>query len=274
MTAPRLPSLSLSHGSPMTAIQDSPARRFLAGLADHLPRPDAILIASAHWETAEPAVASAARPETVHDFWGFPAPLYDIRYPAPGAPALADRVAALLVSAGLGRGDLRDPKQGLDHGAWVPLSLAFPAADIPVAQISIQHPKGPRHHLALGQALAPLREEGVLVIGSGSLTHNLRAFFGQPLDSPVEPWVSAFADWVADRLAAGDLAALLNYRAMAPHAVQNHPRDEHLLPLFVALGCGSHADSDADFGGLTITARRLHASYDHGILAMDAYRFD
>ena len=258
---PTLPSLYISHGSPMTALQPGPVRERLAELAADLPRPQAILIATAHWLSVQPRVGGAAQPETVHDFFGFPAALYDIRYPAPGAPALADRALQLLAGAGVQA--TLDPRQGLDHGAWVPLRLLYPDADIPVVPLSIQPERDPAHHLAVGRALAPLRDEGVLVIGSGSITHNLgelRMGYGAEREAP---YVRPFIAWVEERLGAGDVDALLDYRRQAPFAQRAHPTDEHLLPLFVALGAA----------GTQPTAQRIDAGIDHGILAMDIYRF-
>lgn len=256
-------ALFISHGSPMLALQDSPARRFLAQLGADIPRPKAILVASAHWETLQaPALGFARRPETIHDFGGFPPELYALEYPAPGAPEVAERAAALLQAAGYPV--RRDDERGLDHGAWVPLSLMFPQADIPVLQLSLLHGATPAEHFRLGQAIAPLRAEGVLVIGSGSMTHNLRALRrdgAEPAD-----WVTAFSDWMAARLAGGEREALLDYRREAPFAAQNHPSEEHLLPLFVAMGAGAGA-------GAGTAARRLHASVEYGALAMDVYAF-
>jgi 4,5-DOPA dioxygenase extradiol len=261
MTA-ALPTVFLSHGSPMLAVDGSAAHDFLKGLAACLPRPKNILAVSAHWETAAPAVSLAASPETIHDFGGFPDALYRLQYPAPGAPDLAARTAGLLEAAGFAVG--RDPGRGLDHGAWVPLGLIYPDADIPVTQLAIQPHRGPAHHLALGRALRPLREEGTLILASGAVTHNLQAFFrGRfALETPPPDWVSVFADWIADAIAAGRLQDLLHYRERAPFAVENHPTDEHLLPLFVA--CGAAADS--------LAGEALHRSTAYGILAMDAYR--
>ncbi|RJG11663.1 DODA-type extradiol aromatic ring-opening family dioxygenase [Massilia cavernae] len=257
-----LPSLFVSHGAPTLAIVDSPARRFLLELGRTLPRPKAILVASAHWETrGGPAVSLAAKPETIHDFGGFPAELHAMQYPAPGAPDVARRAAQLLSQAGFSTGE--SATRGLDHGAWVPLSLMYPDADIPVAQVSIVHGGSPGAHETLGAALAALREEGVLVIGSGSLTHNLYEFRSQPIDTAAPAWVSEFGSWMKDRLDAGDREALLDYRKLAPHAERNHPSEEHLLPLFVAMGAG----------GESARAERLHASFEYGILAMDVYAF-
>ncbi len=258
-----LPTIFVSHGSPMLALNDTPARRFLQELASTLPRPKAIVVASAHWETgSSPHVSLASRPETIHDFGGFPQALFDIRYPAPGAPEVARRVASLFDAAGMAAGS--SASRGLDHGAWVPLSLMYPEADIPVMQVSLVRGASPAVHATIGRALSPLRQEGVLVIGSGSLTHNLHEFRGQRLDEPAAPWVSEFAGWMRDRLEANDSEALLDYRKLAPSAIRNHPSEEHLLPLFVAMGAG----------GPGARARLLHASTEHSVLAMDAYAFE
>ncbi|MDQ2990044.1 MAG: dioxygenase [Pseudomonadota bacterium] len=258
-----LPTIFVSHGSPMLALQDSPARRFLQGLGQSLPRPKAIVVVSAHWETAgAPAVSLAAQPETIHDFGGFPQALFDMRYQPAGAPAVAERAASLFEAAGIPVG--RSAQRGLDHGAWVPLSRMYPDADVPVMQISLIRGASPAAHEKLGQALAQLRHEGVLVIGSGSLTHNLYEFRGQPVDAPAPQWVSEFESWMRERLEANDNAALLDYRSRAPSASENHPTEEHLLPLFVAMGAA----------GAGAKAQLLHSSYEHGVLAMDAYAFD
>jgi 4,5-DOPA dioxygenase extradiol len=257
-----LPTLFISHGSPMLAIEDSPARRFLLALGKSLPRPEAIVVASAHWETAgAPAVSAAIRPETIHDFGGFPAELFAIQYPAPGAPGIAERTAGLLRQSGYAV--QRSPDRGLDHGTWVPLRLMYPEADIPVMQLSIMRGATPAEHERLGSALTALREEGVLVIGSGSITHNLAEFSGQGIDAPVPTWVSEFGTWMNTMLQQQQRNALLDYRRQAPFAQRNHPTEEHLLPLFVAMGAA----------GEKARADRLHASYEHGVLAMDVYAF-
>ena len=255
------PTLFLSHGSPMTVITDTPGHRFLAGLAATMPRPKAILMASAHWLTMGPALSAPERNETIHDFGGFPSALYAYRYPAPGAPELARRAAALLAAAGLPAAI--DPARGLDHGAWVPLLLAWPEADIPVAQLAIQPRQGPAHHLAMGRALAPLAGEDVLVIGSGSFTHNLGRVRRGAVGVPDEPDVAAFAEWMDQALEQGRTEDLLAYRTRAPFAQEQHPTDEHLLPLYVALGAA----------GAGAKAERLHASADYGVLRMDAFAF-
>jgi 4,5-DOPA dioxygenase extradiol len=257
-----LPSLFISHGSPMLAIDDSPARRFLLELGKTLPRPKAIIVISAHWESiAAPAVSFASRPETIHDFGGFPPALFAIEYPAQGAPETAARAAELLEHAGFSV--RRSPDRGLDHGAWVPLRLMYPDADIPVTQISVLRNATPAEHEKLGRALAKLRDEGVLIIGSGSLTHNLYEFRGQPIDAPVPSWVSDFGTWMMNMLQDNERAALLDYRRRAPSAERNHPTEEHLLPLYVAMGAA----------GEGARAERIHASFEYGILAMDVYAF-
>lgn len=229
----RLPSLFLSHGAPTLPIDPAMPSGEFATLAEHLPRPRAILMLSAHWCTAAPVASTAEAPETIHDFYGFPRELYALSYDAPGAPELAHQAAALL-------GEARIPTQtqphGLDHGAWVPLLLMYPQADIPVAQLSIQPDRDPAHHYAVGRALRPLAEDGVLIVGSGQITHNLRAadFGARPGDA--DPRVAEFTDWFEARLAERDVAALLDYRKRAPHAALMHPTDEHLLPVFASLG--------------------------------------
>jgi 4,5-DOPA dioxygenase extradiol len=257
-----LPAVFVSHGSPMLAIEDVEARRFLQNLQSVLPeRPKAILVVSAHWERLRPTVNAPPHNETIHDFGGFPPELYQLSYPAPSSEALAHRVVTLLAAGGL-PADV-DTRRGLDHGAWVPLMVAWPEADIPVVQLSVQTRLGPEHHYKLGQLLAPLRSEGVLILGSGSFTHDLSSFFTSRgrIDAPEQDWVRAFADWMAAALKERRIDDLLNYRKLAPEAAHNHPTEEHLLPLYVALGAGS---SKVD---------QLHSSTTYGILRMDAFAF-
>lgn len=260
-----LPTIFLSHGSPMLPLIEAPSRDFLAGLGPWVEaayaRPKAILVASAHWETQGPEVNAVAVNETIYDFRGFPAALYQLTYPAPGDAALAERISDLLCAAGLP--SAIDHRRGLDHGAWCPLLLAWPAADIPVLQLSVQSHLGPAHHLQLGQAIAALRAEGVLVIGSGSWTHDLRRFRGQSIDAPEAPDVIAFSEWMDAALVEGRTCDLLTYRSRAPFAVQEHPTEEHLLPLYVALGAA----------GEGAKPERIHRSATYGILRMDAYAF-
>ena len=261
------PAVFVSHGAPTLPLEPSPARDFLTRLGQDLARrhgrPDAILCVSAHWETARPAASVAVRPETIHDFYGFPEALYRMSYPAPGAPAAAKRAAELIEAAGAPCA--LDPGQGLDHGAWVPLKLMWPAANIPVAQLAIQHALGPAHHFTLGRAIAGLRAENILILASGSATHNLRDVMARRqmgLEAPPD-WALAFTDWLDRTVETGDAAALVNYRQQAPGAVQAHPRDEHFLPIMVAMGSG----------GDDARGQRLHASFTAGSLAMSAYGF-
>ena len=255
----RLPAIFVSHGSPMLALGGGETGAAWRELAASLPRPRAVLVASAHWLTRAPAVGAAPQPQTIHDFGGFPAPLFQIQYPAPGEPAVARRAAELLAAAGF---ETHGLERGLDHGVWVPLREFYPQADVPVVPLALQPQQGPEHHYRLGRALQALRDEGVLVLGSGSLTHNLHEVRFEETRE-VAPYVAEFQQWFAGRLAEGDIEALLDYRRRAPQAARAHPTEEHLLPLFVALGAaGEGALADRCFGGVT-----------HEVLAMDVYRF-
>ena len=258
----RQPALFISHGAPTLLLEPGPTRGFLMQLGARLRRPKAILVMSAHWETEQPAISAASQPETIHDFRGFPAELYQMQYPVPGAPALAQQAVQLLAAAGVSA--VTAPDRGLDHGAWAPLMLMYPGADIPVTQIAVQTQLGPAHHLRLGEALRPLRDEGVLIIGSGSATHNLRELGGHRYDSPAPYWVGTFNGWLADTLQAGCTAGLMDYRALAPNAVRNHPTEEHLLPLFAAYGAATPG----------VLPQRIHSGYTYGVIGMDAWRFD
>ena len=257
----RLPSVFVSHGSPMHALEPGAAGDVWRALGRRLGKPRAIVLSSAHWETNVPMLTGSGKPETIHDFYNFPEPLYRIRYDAPGAPQVAQRAQALLKAAGF-RAAI-DGTRGLDHGAWSPLLYMYPDADVPVVQVSVQPHLGPAHHIALGKALASMRDENFLVIGSGSLTHNLHEFYssGLPGDAPALPWVADFTDWVHDKIEAGANDDLVNYRKLAPHAVDNHPTDEHLMPLFIAIGAGE------------AKGRRIHASTRSGVISMNTYAF-
>ena len=252
-----LPALFISHGAPTLAVEQTDATRAWAKLAAELPKPKSILAVSAHWDTDVPAASTAPHPETIHDFNGFPRALYEVRYPAPGAPDLAQRAATLLGAAGMPT--RLDRQRGLDHGAWVPLKWMYPAADIPVTQLSVQSQRGARHHFALGQALAPLRDEGVLIVASGGIVHNLREIHWQAKE-PIE-WARSFNDWIATRASTGAVEALIDYRTQAPSATRSHPTEEHMEPFFVAMGAGG------------MPVRRLELGIDLGTLGMDSYVF-
>ncbi len=261
----RLPTLFISHGAPNMALTQNEAREFMAHLGNRYDRPAAIVICSAHFETKGPAVVTDDRPEMIYDFRGFEKELYEIQYPAPGEPKIAEKVASLIETAGMSVE--RIEKRGFDHGTWVPLSLIYPNAEIPVVQVSIDPDETPDYHYRLGQALASLARQGVLLIGSGNITHNLMALFSQgqnpEQDKQMETWVEEFVSWFDDRMDAGDTAALLNYRSEAPHAMENHPEDDHLLPIFFSLGAA----------GEGYMAKKIHDSTQFGFLAMDAYEF-
>lgn len=255
-----MPTLFVSHGSPMMLVEPSAAREFLRGFLADVPRPRAVLAVSAHWETDVPAVTASPSPGTIHDFYGFPPDLYQVRHSASGDPVLAEAVARHLRTAGLPV-DV-DPGRGLDHGAWVPLHLADPEAALPVVQLSVQPARDAAWHVAVGRALAPLRADGVLVLGSGSATHNLREMARHDPAAPAPEWVQAFADWLTQAVEEGRGDALMAWAERAPFAARNHPTPEHLLPLFVAFGAaGCEAGT------------RVHASTAYGVLAMDAYRW-
>ena len=257
------PAIFVSHGAPTLVLETSEAHLFLRGLGSEIVKsygkPKAILAVSAHWETIVPAVSAAEKPETIYDFGGFSPELYKITYPAPGAPELARRTGELLRE-----NDISfqiSPDRGLDHGAWVPLKLLFPEADIPVAQFSVLRESSAAAHYKIGQALAELRREGVLVIGLGSLTHNLRAI-NRTNETPI--WAREFDDWFFDKIAADDIESLLDYERLAPHAKSAHPTPEHLLPVFTAMGAGDFPKQKAAC---------LHRSWTYGSLSMTSYSF-
>jgi 4,5-DOPA dioxygenase extradiol len=258
----RLPVLFISHGAPTLILEPGATGPALRTLAQSLPVPKAILIVSAHWDTRIPEVSASAKPETIHDFYGFPDALYRMRYGPPGAPELAARVSELLRAQGMDCAI--SPERGLDHGAWVPLMLMYPDANIPVTQLSIGSHLGAAHHHALGKAISALREEGVLVIGSGAATHNLREFRAHSEHAEPPSWVTEFREWIASALSTNNVDALLDYRAQAPSGARNHPTEDHIVPLFAALGAA----------GANYRATRMDCGVTYGILAMDHYRFD
>jgi 4,5-DOPA dioxygenase extradiol len=256
-----MPTLFLSHGSPMHALDPGGAGKAWQAIAASLPRPRAILMASAHWETSLPMLSGAEQLETIHDFGGFPAELYRVRYDTKGSPEVAQRATELLRAAG--HAPAINSCRGIDHGAWVPLKWMYPDRDVPVVQLSVQTSLGPQHHLSLGEALAPLAEEGVLVIGSGHATHNLHDWFRHHADPEPLDYVVQFSNWLGKALADDDREALVNYRDRAPAAARAHPTEEHFLPLFVALGAA----------GPGAKAEPVYRAIDAAALSMDAYRF-
>lgn len=252
------PSLFISHGSPMLALEPGDSGVALRRLAADLPRPRAIVIVSAHWESSELLVNGNPRPETWHDFGRFPAALFAVQYPAPGLPELSREVVELLAAADPGARIV--PDRPFDHGVWVPLSLMYPQADIPIVQVSLPSHRGPAFQTQVGKALASLREQDVLIIGSGSITHNLRELDWHAGPERVEPWAKTFRDWMIEKLEADDDTALHDYRRLAPQAARNHPSDEHLLPLYFARGAGGRFGVE-------------HQGFTLGALGMDIYTF-
>ncbi|HZS69913.1 MAG TPA: class III extradiol ring-cleavage dioxygenase [Burkholderiales bacterium] len=258
----RLPSIFVSHGAPTLALRPREVGPALRQVALALPAPSAILVVSPHWTSARPIVSGAPQMSAIHDFGPFDPALFDLRYEPPGAPLVARRVAERLSAAG--RPTRIDERRGLDHGAWVPLQLMYPHADVPAFQLSLQPGEAPKRQFELGRLLAPLADEGVLLVFSGSFTHNLYEFDpSRPDEDGAEPYVEEFRAWVLERLSANDVPALLDYRRRAPFAERAHPTDEHLLPLFAALGAAP------DSGILHHPVR----STTYGVLAMDAFVF-
>lgn len=256
----RTPVLFVSHGAPTFALEPGRLGPRLAAAGAAIARPAALLVVSPHWMTRGVRVATTAAPETVHDFGGFPRALYTLQYPAPGHPALARRTIEVLRAAGWPAED--DPGQGLDHGAWVPLRFLYPQADVPVFQVSLPAGLSSAQAHALGKALQPLRDEGVMVVGSGSLTHNLHEFRAGG-DGREEAYAREFAAWVRQALEARDDERLVATLDIAPHAKRAHPTAEHFLPLLVAAGAAAGED----------TVQTLEGGITHGVLAMDSYLF-
>lgn len=252
------PSLFVSHGSPMLAIEPGPLGTQLQQVGRRLNGVRGIVIVSPHWQTRGLFVGSHQQPHTIHDFGGFPKVLYTLSYPAKGSPELAERVRQALSLEGITA--QLDPEQGLDHGVWVPLMHLRPEADIPVVPLSLPENVTPEQVLAMGEALAPLRQEGIAILGSGSMTHNLFEFRG-PSVTQTEPYVTAFAQWVRSAVTRHDTKSLLDYRTLAPHAARAHPTDEHFLPLFFALGAAQKNEP----------VEVLETEVRYGMLSMESY---
>ena len=267
MSTASLPALFISHGAPLFAIEPGESGPALTRLGARLrgiagTSLRGVVIMSPHWMARSPAVMTNPKPTTWHDFGGFPPALYQLDYPAAGAPGLADEVMDLFRAQGIEAQS--DPKRPFDHGAWVPLMHLFPRADVPVVQVALPSGWGPAQVYAMGQALQPLRERGVLVAGTGSMTHNLSEFFGG--ERRPEPYVTEFSRWIEAAIERGDLEALLDYRRQAPHAVRAHPSDDHFLPLFFALGAGGFGVVDRPVRPGWVTREVMY-----GILAMDSF---
>ena len=252
-----LPGLFISHGSPMLALEPGQVGAALARISHNLPTPRAIVVMSAHWEDRALEVSVATRPKTWHDFGGFPEALYQIQYPAPGEPEIAETILHVLQEAGIAaHANVTRPR---DHGVWMPLLHMYPEADIPVVQMSLPMNMSPKQLLQVGEALSILRTQQILIIGSGSITHNLRELNWQG-DADVPNWASEFRNKVVHALQNQDYEAVLDWQNL-PHATRNHPTIEHLAPLFFAMGLGKRMSV-------------IHASFTMGALGMDLYRFD
>ena len=264
MSSQPLPTLYVSHGSPTTILEDSPARTFLETLGSPYQNVSAVLCVSAHWETTLPTlptVSAVELPETIHDFYGFPPELYAVQYPAKGSPQVAERVASLLKEANLPVEV--NPRRGLDHGTWTPLKLMFPKADVPVLQLSILRGLNPQQHLAVGKAIEALRHENILVIGSGTSVHPLGYVTDWPLTS-IPAWAQAFDAWLTDAVLHGDVDTLLRFRELAPYPERAHPRPDHYVPLLTVLGAA----------GEGAKGTVLHQSWQYNFLSMGMYAFE
>lgn len=254
-----MPALFVSHGAPTYALEPGAAGAQLSALGRSLGKPNAIVVVSPHWMTRGLEITASQQPETLYDFGGFPDALYAMQYPAPGDPALAARIQALLLSQGFSA--RLNPQRGLDHGAWVPLMHLYPDAEVPVIQVSLPVDSDETKAYALGRALSPLAKSGVLIVGSGSITHNLAEYFsGQ---TQVAPYALEFCAWVQHAIRAGDTAQLLRTLHEAPHARRAHPTTEHFLPLLVAAGASDSPEA------VTV----LDGGVRHGVLAMESYLF-
>jgi 4,5-DOPA dioxygenase extradiol len=254
-----LPAIFLGHGNPMNAIETNAYTEAWSAIGRSMPRPRAILAVSAHWCQPGTAVTASVRPRTIHDFGGFPRPLYDVTYPAPGDRALAERVHALLAPVPVGL----DERWGLDHGTWSVLRHVYPAADVPVVQLAIDETEPASYHYALARKLGPLREEGVLVIGSGNLVHNLHAYgWGRKEVAPYD-WAVRFEKLAREFLVQGDDAALVAYESLGRDALLSAPTPDHFLPLIYVLGVRRPEDEVSfpvegfDGGSVSMLAIRL-----------------
>ncbi len=252
-----LPALFVSHGAPSLVLEDGPTQQFFRRFGAEMERPRAIVCISAHWETARTAAGLAEAPEMIYDFSGFPRPLYEVKYPAPGDPALGAVILKSLADAGIDA--VGDPSRGFDHGVWSPLVLLFPDANIPVVSVSVQPNLSAQHHFAVGRAMRKLREENVLIIGSGSATHNLAELGRRPLP----PHAEQFEQWLCDSIVEGRTDDLIDWETHGPQARRNHPTPEHFLPLFAPLGAAAEP-----------RGRILHRRFEYGSLSMAAFAWD
>jgi 4,5-DOPA dioxygenase extradiol len=252
-----MPSLFISHGAPSIALEQDDFTRAVASFGKPLSSARAIAVVSAHWQARSVRVNAVAHPETIYDFGGFSPELYKIRYEAPGDPALAREISTLLGNASL------EESRGWDHGLWVPLRILLPDANIPIVEIAQPNPATPAELMRIGQALAPLRDRGVVIAGSGGIVHNLRAIHLADKNGSIDDWAKEFDDWFATHLAVRDFGTLTRYRDLAPHANLAVPTPEHFEPLFVALGASRETDK------LTT----IYEGFHYGNLSMRTFVF-
>jgi 4,5-DOPA dioxygenase extradiol len=256
MTTP-MPALFISHGAPTIAMETDDFTRAVGAYGATLANARAIAVVSPHWPARDVRVNAVARPETIYDFGGFPDALYRIRYNAPGDPDLAREIASLLGDASL------EEHRGWDHGLWVPLRIALPGANVPIIEIAQPTPTTPEALMTIGRKLAPLRDRGIAIVGSGGIVHNLRAIHMPDKDAPVDDWAQEFDAWVAKRLEERDFTTLMRYRDVAPHAALAVPTPEHFEPIFVTAGAARDMD----------TLTTIYEGFHYGNLSMRTIAF-
>lgn len=257
----KAPALFVSHGSPMASVDDDAYTQALTRWGRSSTKVRGIVVVSAHWQTRGGLLVTGAdRPETIHDFGGFPPALYQLRYPSPGDPKLAAEIVKRLRAEGFA--SEVDPRRGLDHGTWVPLRRTHPAADVPVVQVSLPHPRTPADLLRVGLALAPLRRDGVMIVGSGGAVHNLGQVDFENKIAPAVPWAAKFDAWLAQRLEAFDVEGITRWLTEAPDAQRAHPTTEHFDPIFVALGAALEGDRTA----------AIYEGFQHGTLSLRSFQ--
>ncbi|QUS61128.1 class III extradiol ring-cleavage dioxygenase [Synechocystis sp. PCC 7338] len=257
----RLPTIFISHGAPSLILEKDQTTEFFAELGRKISQPEGIICISAHWESPEPLVAFNPQCQTIHDFLGFPEALYQLQYSATGSEVFANQAIAALKFAGFAA--KLHPLRGFDHGVWVPLKLMYPEANIPVIQLSLQPNQNAEYHWKMGQALQDLRQKGILILASGSATHDLQGFRHYPKDADPLDYALSFDQWLVDAIENGNHQALLNYKQTAPEAQRNHPTAEHLLPLFVAMGAATQSPG-----------KRIHHGFTYGTLSMAAFQWE
>lgn len=256
------PALFVAHASPMLALEREGHARALSAFGERFPEPAGIAIVSAHWEAPGPIrVTAAPRPSLIYDFGGFPRPLYEMTYPAPGSPALAREIVGLLEGAGIPA--VEEPRRGWDHGVWIPLRLLYPAASVPIVEISLPVPREPELVAEAGRSIAPLRDRGILPVGSGGIVHNLRLARLDRKEGPADEWARRFDGWVREKVLRRDLPGLFSYRDQAPDAERAVAESEHFDPIFFVLGA-ARGDDDLE---------EVSRGFEYGNLSLSSYAF-